>query len=709
MTVSVDVVEGIEEMTIACNEGTHEPADNITNVICLQDKWIPFIPKCRPNPCKVPELNNGHYHTPLLGRIQSGTEMEHGQTIYAKCENGYETTKFYFTSCKYGEFKNIENISCVEKSCKPLKKLTNGTFDKIGNGGQLSWIPGTKTKVICENGFIPKNGITNVTCQRGRWQPDEPSCIPKYCLLPFIPNGYFLYRNHKQIQDKLIKNGTAIKTFCDSNHNLSGPKAIVCSYGKWLPEVPACQKYFCIPLTNSTTSPLVLNTHHRKRQEIGSVSLYQDQLHPHGTVVKLVCDPSKYKSKNGVTTSTCLNGKWTVTDLECQPFSCLQLKNDSVSSPLTLIGSTSRLMLHSSTVELHCNPQTTIPLNNNIRSVCQYGKWIPSLLECKPRSCVLPEFKETSYRFLNDEPVVNFTIPSGTYIHVICDKPHLIPTVVLCHYGKWVLPVRSCFDGSCYISQNENIDFWTDMDSGEINFKNYVHNSTSIKISCKLNSRLMNGTVNKFTCLEGEWSPYEPFCEKKPAKAPKLLRTNSVCKHPEQGDNVVFVWDNVDSKYNGNSFIANGTSFHARCTDVGNFQLLGSNFLSCQNGIWYGKLPVCQKTEEDESAPPRIYINITTTWSDERTRYVVTANGSVVINAGDRLQLGCSHNLYETKDLEWVPPNDSIPTPESIPESIASNVTGIRLHISHFTPNNVGQYICRIKDSSLFHFVNIIL
>ncbi|GAB1606856.1 complement factor H-like [Argonauta hians] len=715
MKVSLTVSEGIPEMSISCNKETHTPADNVTTVLCLNDKWLPFSPKCKPNSCKVPDLARGIYRTTADGRIPPGSEIEHGQTIYAKCESGYRTeSNFYFTTCKYGQLKNIDRIACKEKGCKPPRP-TNGVFEpRISDTEDSLWIAGSQVSVMCQDGFTPNNGIGAATCLRGSWQPYQPSCIPKYCEVPMVENGYFLYGNHKKIVDHHIKNGTSIKILCESNHNATGPNTVLCSYGHWLPATPACQKYSCLPLQNSTTSPLVLlqDSHPQTTTttsrtlmvaDSGFEPVYHGLYYAHGTTVRLVCDLSKYKPRNGVTTSTCFDGRWTVKDLRCQPLPCLPPKNDS-HSPLSLIGAPTPLLLHSTVVQLHCDRRKSFPLDNNVQAVCQYGQWTPTHLQCIPRPCVLPEFRETTYLYLNAEPVKNYTVASGVYIHVVCDKPHLVPTVALCHYGSWYLPIRSCFDGSCYLSEKETIDSWTDTISGETSVRSYTHNSTSIRISCKRNYRLRNET-NRFTCLEGQWKPFEPYCEEDPVVSNLVPGTRPVCRHPEQGDNVVFVWDSVSPKDFGNNIIADGTSFHAHCSDVGNFQLMGSDFLSCHNGIWYGRLPVCQKTEEDELAPPRIYINVSTSWSSEREQYMVTANGSVVISPGDRLQLGCAHNLYSPTDLEWVPPNESVPVPEYTSENIALNVTGIRLHISHFTARNAGQYICRIKNTSLHHFV----
>lgn len=70
------------------------------------------------------------------------------------------------------------------------------------------------------------------------------------------------------------------------------------------------------------------------------------------------------------------------------------------------------------------------------------------------------------------------------------------------------------------------------------------------------------------------------------------------CEQPLRGDNVIFHWD-IDIEEDNASIIPDGIGLHARCIDVGTFRLMGSIRLLCKNGIWLGKLPVCQKTEED--------------------------------------------------------------------------------------------------------------
>lgn len=62
------------------------------------------------------------------------------------------------------------------------------------------------------------------------------------CILPQLPNGYFLFRNHWPIRDEQLTHGKFIEAFCDSHHQMHGEKLIGCYYGKWIPKIPTCEK-----------------------------------------------------------------------------------------------------------------------------------------------------------------------------------------------------------------------------------------------------------------------------------------------------------------------------------------------------------------------------------------------------------------------------------------------------------------------------------
>lgn len=137
---------------------------------------------------------------------------------------------------------------------------------------------------------------------------------------------------------------------------------------------------------------------------------------------------------------------------------------------------------------------------------------------------------------------------------------------------------------------------------------------------------------------------------------------------------------------------------------------MGSIRLLCKNGIWLGKLPVCQKTEEDAMAPPTISIYTDVTWNGQQIDYSIAINGSVKVASGRQLELSCRHSLYEVNNLEWYTTSHTYPNfRNSLREDRLQNITAAHLSFPEVARQYSGRYICRIKNTTIFHFVDIII
>lgn len=429
-------------MTVICNRETHLPADNVTQVECRNNKWIPRVPKCKPKPCLILDLPHGFYKH--YGSILTpGNQLLHGERMFASCDPGYHIIGINYSDCEFGVFSNFTNIECKENECSAPKRLSNYSISTLGNRLYGQWSHGSQVSINCPSGHSPKNGFGTAICVLGHWLPAELDCLPNMCILPHLPNGYFLFRNHWPIRDEQLTHGIFIEAFCDSHHQMHGEKLIGCHYGKWIPKIPRCEKKMCSTLQNSSISPHVylLPSNTTVLSLNNSATSY-----PHGSTAQLKCDSSKYRPVGGILQSVCQFGKWSVDKLNCEPIPCPPLANNT-NSRISIHNAYADHIPHGSVAELHCDNSRFTPLDNHRRSACEYGHWYPAQLECQPRHCEISDSRETHYVLLNGERLQGEYVSSGNHINVVCEKKHLGVTLALCYQGRWVPPLPSCYDG----------------------------------------------------------------------------------------------------------------------------------------------------------------------------------------------------------------------------------------------------------------------
>ena len=111
-----------------------------------------------------------------------------------------------------------------------------------------------------------------------------------------------------------------------------------------------------------------------------------------------------------------------------------------------------------------------------------------------------------------------------------------------------------------------------------------------------------------------------------------------------------------------------------------------------------------------EMAPPTISIHTATTWIGQQIDYSITINGSVKVAAGGELELSCRHSLYKANNLEWFTSSHTYPNfRNSLQEDALKNITVAHLGFPEAARQYSGRYTCRIKNTTIFHFVDIII
>lgn len=286
--------------------------------------------------------------------------------MFASCDPGYHIIGINYSDCEFGVFSNFTNIECKENECSAPKRLSNYSISTLGNRLYGQWSHGSQVSINCPSGHSPKNGFGTAICILGHWLPAELDCLPNMCILPHLPNGYFLFRNHWPIRDEQLTHGIFIEAFCDSHHQMHGEKLIGCHYGKWIPKIPRCEKIPCPPLANNTNSRISIH------------NAYADHI-PHGSVAELHCDNSRFTPLDNHRRSACEYGHWYPAQLECQPRHC-EISDSRETHYVLLNGE--RLQGEYVSSGNHINVVCEKKHLGVTLALCYQGRWVPPLPSC---------------------------------------------------------------------------------------------------------------------------------------------------------------------------------------------------------------------------------------------------------------------------------------------------------------------------------------
>uniref|UniRef100_A0A673AGZ6 Sushi domain-containing protein n=1 Tax=Sphaeramia orbicularis TaxID=375764 RepID=A0A673AGZ6_9TELE len=183
--------------------------------------------------CLHPRLNDG-FVVPKRKTYPSGSHLTY------TCHEGLKpAVKGWWqqVTCQDGRWSH--EPQCIhETACLPLH-IPNGRYSVNSQG----WYNGGDTiSVTCDEGYEPKDLITDASCSEGQWTavPVRQKPILKCTEPPKIPHAVITDLGY---QDEFPPNAT-VHYKCEHGFSLEGGEATKtahCSYGRWS-DTPNCSK-----------------------------------------------------------------------------------------------------------------------------------------------------------------------------------------------------------------------------------------------------------------------------------------------------------------------------------------------------------------------------------------------------------------------------------------------------------------------------------
>ncbi|KAL2077876.1 hypothetical protein ACEWY4_027380 [Coilia grayii] len=139
-------------------------------------------------------------------------------------------------------------LRTVEAECKAPNELGHSVILSNEAVLQNEFPDGSAIALACDNGFVPREGSNNITCQNGIWTKVELTCTRKNCGTPkVIPHLRFFYQNGENatyFTDRL----TAV---CEPGFQLVGSSTWQCLNYGWKGK-STCKGIVCGEARNET-------------------------------------------------------------------------------------------------------------------------------------------------------------------------------------------------------------------------------------------------------------------------------------------------------------------------------------------------------------------------------------------------------------------------------------------------------------------------
>ncbi|KAG8200512.1 hypothetical protein JTE90_000589 [Oedothorax gibbosus] len=196
--------------------------------------------------------------------------LPHGTIINVTCTAGYHLNIGNRTAkCVRGRWKPKEP-ECQTLPCTvPL--TPNGVYHHfqrvLPSGDEMSH--GEVVTLSCLPGF-QLMGPDSLRCWYGEWAVDGlPTCVPKPCELPFIPEGHYLSGYRAGLT---ISHGSSVEFDCEPDYVKTTEVTIECSEGTLRPFSPECQHKSAVPAPVISPDD-IQETDVRYRQHIRSMDV----------------------------------------------------------------------------------------------------------------------------------------------------------------------------------------------------------------------------------------------------------------------------------------------------------------------------------------------------------------------------------------------------------------------------------------------------
>ncbi|XP_052820119.1 sushi, von Willebrand factor type A, EGF and pentraxin domain-containing protein 1-like [Mya arenaria] len=572
--------------------------------ICEADgTWNSSDPKCEIHDCGNPgSVDNGNVH------VKNGSTYQ-SSALYT-CRNGYMISgDNAYRMCTPTGWEDPAP-ECVKEACPSPPITMNGTIILLDN----STLVGSKYKVACDPGLIPKPGGPrtcktslewtgrNITCEIPECIPpiqyganitvngSRPGdfafyeCLPDFnmsttdayrtCLITELwsdPEPLCLGRDCGEVEtitngSVLTPNGTrhpySIYYVCDEGFNSVGDSIRTCQVnGSWDNLKPNCSIVDCGPPPTPVNGSIaeLLGTSYGNNIPNGNVST------PSGTAfgqnASYTCNEG-YKLTGGSTITCNATGQWNGPVPKCTIYDCGErnLTNGIVN--------TSTGTQYEATAYFSCNDGYY--LMGSPDATCNAtGQWDNPLPNCTIYDCGEP--------YLTDG-VVNTS--SGTQYEATayfsCNDGYYLmgsPDATCNATGQWDNPLPNCTIYDC------GEPYLTD---GVVNTSNGTQYEATAYFSCN-DGYLLTGSPDATCNATGQWdNPLHTTCSLVDCFTP-------------------------DEISNGNVFTSSMTTFghNATYTCSEGYNLTGAHIRTCQgNGSWSFDTPSCLLVECGDLLPP---------------------------------------------------------------------------------------------------------
>nr|CAB3266729.1 sushi, von Willebrand factor type A, EGF and pentraxin domain-containing protein 1-like [Phallusia mammillata] len=203
---------------------------DFTGRTCSTDLKCPDFPR---------SIDNGEVRI-TYPRESQGHHLP-GTRVSYTCRDGYKITSTrYQTSVTYTCLTtklwnaNPRTISCVRKSCPPLRRIINGQMNPVFHEA-LHHPVGTVVTFTCSSGYRLTSTLPLRCRDSESWSRTQPSCRVIQCTSFRVTEGRLIP------QQNAYAIGSTVSIECNNGFRLNGINSRSCSQrGDWVGEIPRC-------------------------------------------------------------------------------------------------------------------------------------------------------------------------------------------------------------------------------------------------------------------------------------------------------------------------------------------------------------------------------------------------------------------------------------------------------------------------------------
>ncbi|CAB3232406.1 unnamed protein product [Arctia plantaginis] len=520
---------------------------------------------------------------------------------------------------QYNKTNSTEVDNILDKRDKRTSRKTDrlnqttATVPKTGTEGkggrtrhQAPLGDSTDTKDVAEGGSA--QNTTEKASKKGRPKsPCEPIVSEPYVNIEIVKYG--------RDPNNTFSSGTIVRVACGKGYglNLDTNATAKCVRGRWKPEKPNCEILPChVPPTEYGIYTMSADPGHpmTASQVLGSNTQDEKELNetdavPNGQVVHFSCEYGY--NVQGPTNLRCWLGEWAVTSMpECVAAPCeLPQLNGATYEAGYRAGLT---VAHASSVNIACEPGRTPPATLN----CHLGRLQPTVHDfCRPLA-----------NLTRPRPTSEFQ--SGSDI-VREDISELEPDMDGTKSYECGPPAR--VQGTLIYRDGAEMN-------NSVGMEGYPH-GTEITFRC-IASIMGEKTTWKLICEQGSWVGKSFNCEEIEAQNEELMNNNS-CIFQNEEPNVVAFYN--DLQITETVEFPAGAVIISRCSDIGKYEMTGSQTRKCIGGSWDGVKPSCfglnQENDYAMERPPTILFR------HSQGPIAQTNDGKLLVYPGTNLHMEC--------------------------------------------------------------------